>query len=126
MENALRLCKKCIRLLFYTEKREFGFGNSFPKLYYQSYAIAPKYFSFAKEAIIARAYLVVSILKLRLNGAFNLATYNFIRGHAVVFSYNYILLLNLLPSLLIELHNVICIVWAGDEQPFDYDLKHFI
>lgn len=125
-EDSLHLCQKYIRSLSHAERPKFGCGNGLPKIYYQSYPAALEGLSIAKEAAIARAHPVVSILKLKPSGAFNPAAYNRIKGHAVLLPQNPAPLLNFLPSSSIELHDVICIVWAGDGQPSDYDLRHFI
>lgn len=97
-------------MLFYTKKPKFEFENNFLKLCYQSYLIALKSFYRAEKATIAYAYLVLSILKQRINNAFNLVAYNCIKDHAILFAQNLALLLNLFLPLSRNLHNVICII----------------
>lgn len=126
LEGALRLYKKCIQLLSHTKRPKFGFGNSLPKLWCQSYPTALKGLFVANEAAIAYAYPVVSIFKLRPNWVFNLAVYNCIKGHAFLLAQNPTPLLNLFPSSSMELHDVIHIVWARNGQPSDYNRRHFI
>lgn len=109
-ENTLRLCKKYIQLLSHVERSKFGFRNGLFKLCCQSYSAALKSYSIIKKAGIARAHLVVSIFKIKLNSVFNPATYNCIKGHVVLLSQNLTSLLNLLLSLLMKLHNNIYII----------------
>ncbi len=66
----------------------------------------------AEEAAIARMHLVVSILKLRPSGTFNLAAYSCIKGHVVIFPQNPTLLLTLLLSSTLALHDVRHISWV--------------
>ncbi len=93
---------------------------------YQSYPPALADLSMAEEAAIARVHPVVSILKLRPSGAFNPAAYPRIKGHVVLPPQNPALLLTLLPSPTLALHDVIYIVWARQRCPTDLDLRHLI
>ncbi len=80
----------------------------------------------AEEAAIAHAHPVTSILKLRPNRGFNPAAYHAIKGHVILLPQNPSLLLSLLPSPEIGLHDLIRVVWYGKRRPTDYDLRHFV
>lgn len=83
LKGALHLWKKCIRLLSYVKRPKFRFENSLP------YLAALKNFSIAKKSSIAYAHLVILIFKLRSNGTFNLAVYNYIQGHTMLLLQNF-------------------------------------
>lgn len=76
----------------------------------------------AKEIGITYTYLVVSILKLRPFVVFNLIAYTYIKSHTVILPQNSDFLLNLLFFLILALHNIICIFWAGQRRITDFDL----
>ena len=71
--------------------------------------------------MVARAHPVISILKLRPIGGSNpAATYQRVRGHAVVLPQNPGLLLQILPSSTFQPHEVIRVVWISD-KPYTTD-----
>ncbi len=109
----IRLCPTCCRSLLRGNRPTFGILNGFPRIDCQSYPPVLADLSLAEKAAIACANPVVSILKLRPSGAFNPVAYSYIKGHVVLLLQNPALLLNLLPSPTLALHNVIRIVWAG-------------
>ncbi|MCJ1347504.1 hypothetical protein MMC31_005729 [Peltigera leucophlebia] len=125
-DQGLRFCKQCVRFLRRNERPKFGLTNGLPRVSCQSYPPELDCLSIAEEAAIARAHPVVSILKLRPNGAFNPSAYHRIKGHAILLPQNPAPLLNILPSPTLALHDVIRIVWSGAGHPTDYDLRHFI
>lgn len=67
------------------------------QLYYQYYFELLKDFTFAEKVIIARIYLVISILKFRLNNSFNLRLYKGICKYFVFLPKNSRPFFNLLP-----------------------------
>ncbi len=82
--------------------------------------------SMAEEAAIAYTHPIVSILKLRPSRAFNPVVYSHIKGHIVLLLQNLAPLLTLLPFPILALHDVICIVWAGQGRSTDLELRYFI
>ncbi len=124
--DGIRLCPTCCKSLLRGNRPKFGILNGLPHIEYQSYLSVLADLSLTKEAAIARAHPIVSILKFRPFGAFNPAAYSRIKGHAVLLPQNLAPLLNLLPSPTLALHNVIRIVWVGQRRPTDFDLRHFI
>lgn len=64
-------------------------------------------FLFIKEVIITKVYPIVIILKLRPNNSFNPKSYRGVRRHFILLSQNLDLLLNLLPSEVMLVKNVI-------------------
>ncbi len=105
-----RLCTTCCRSLLHGNKPKFRILNVLSHIECQSYPLVLANLSMAKEAAIARTYLVMSILKLRPSRAFNLAAYTHIKGHAVLLPPNPAPLLNLLLSPTLVLHDVIRII----------------
>ena len=77
---------------------------------YQFYLLVLAYLFIAEEIAIAYMHPVISILKLRLFGAFNLIVYTCIKRYIVLFSQNLSILLNLLLSPILTLQNVIYII----------------
>ncbi len=124
--DGIRLCPTCCRSLLHGNRPKFRILNSLLYIECQSYLSVLADFFLVEEAAIARTHPVMSILKLRLSGAFNPATYSRIKGHAILFPQNPTPLLNLLPSPTLALHDVIRIVWVGQGRPTDSDLRHFI
>lgn len=91
----------------------------------QNYPEELKDLSLIEEAVIARAHPVISIIKLRPSGASLSASYQRIRGHAVVLPQNPGPLLDLLPSASLQLHDIIRVVWAGKRLHTDADLRPY-
>lgn len=60
-----------------------------------------------EKIIIARAYLVITILKLRSNNNFNPGLYRGIRGHSVLLPQNLELLLDLPLSEIMPIDKVV-------------------
>ncbi len=118
----IRLCPTFCRSLLRGNRPKFRILSNFPRIKCQSYPPILADLSLAKEAAIACAHPVMSILKLRPFRVFNPATYSCIKGHAILFPQNPAPLLNLLPSPTLALHDVIHIVWAGQGRPTDFDL----
>ena len=80
-----------------------------------------------EEALIAWVHPVISILKLRpTGGSKSTATYQRIRGHAVVLLQNPGLLLNILQSSTFQPHQVIKVVWASDTLHTTSQLQHHL
>lgn len=80
------------------------------QLCYHNYSSVLENLSIAEEAIIAKAHLVVTILKLKVNNRFKLGAYRKIRGYAVFLSQNLKLLLILFLFNLATFKDVIHIV----------------
>ncbi len=83
-DDNICLCLTCSRSLLLGNRPKFGILNGLLCVDCQSYPLALADLSMTEEAAIARAYPVVSILKLRPSGAFNLVVYSRIKGHAVL------------------------------------------
>ncbi len=82
--GSLNFCHDCWTCISGSRELKFSISNKMPKLYYQYYSALLEDFASAEEAVIVRAHLVVTILKLRPNNSFNLRTYKGIRGHFVL------------------------------------------
>lgn len=126
VDKVFRFCQQCFLSLQRQELPKYGSCNNLPRVSCQSYPAVLSCLSMAEEAVIARAHPVTSILELRPNGGLNPAAYHAIKGHVVLLPQNPSPLLTLLPSPEIELHDLIRVVWCGNRQPTDYDLRHFV
>ncbi len=61
----------------------------------------------AKEAVIAQAHPVITILKLRPNNSFKPGLYRGVRGHRVLLSQNSGSLFDLLPSKTMSIDKIV-------------------
>ena len=124
--DGICLCLTCRKSLLLGNRPKFGILNGLFCTNYQSYLPTLVDLSMAKEITIARMHPVISILKLRPSKTFNPAAYSDIKMHVVFLPQNLALLLTLLPSLILAMYNVICIVWVGQERLTNINLQHFI
>lgn len=97
-----------------------------PQKYCQDYPGPLDSLTFTEEAIITRAHLVITILKLRSNNRFNLGLYRGIQGHSIFLPQNSGPLLNLLSSDITSVNDVMQVVWAGKTAPQHEQLKRFV
>ncbi len=108
--NDIHLCPIYYRSLLCRNRPKFGILNGLPCIKHQSYLPVLADFFLVKEAAIACAYPIVSIMKLRPFEAFNPTVYSCIKGHTILFLQNPASLLNLFSSLTLALHDVIYII----------------
>lgn len=83
-------------------------------------------FSIDEKVVIARAHLVVTILKLKPNNKFNIGAYKGIRGHIVFLPQNRGQLLILLLFDFASFEDIIHIIWLGSTLSQCKDLQKFI
>ncbi len=91
-------CQSCVNDIQKSKPLQFGCINGINTYTCHSYPESLKDLTLVEEAVIARAYPIISIIKLRPSGASVSASYSRIRGHTVVFPQQPGPLLNLLPS----------------------------
>ncbi len=102
-------CKTCVSG---GREPKFDISNKMSKLYCK-YNLTPlEDLTSAEEVVIARAYLVVTILKLKPNNSFNPGTYRGVCGHSFLLPQNLGPLLTLLPSEITSVDDVVRVVWA--------------
>ena len=92
----------------------------------QNYPPVLETLTLVEEMLIARCHPVMSILKLRPNGASSSVAYQRVRGHAVVFPQSPGPLSTILPSAVVKLHEHIRVVWFGTSKPDNSQLKSFV
>ncbi len=86
----------------------------------------PQDLTLVEEAVIAHAHPVISILKLRPAGSSLSTSYQRVCDYAVVLPQNLGLLLTLLPSSSLILHDVIQVIWAGKQPHTNVDISPFV
>ncbi len=94
--GSLNFCHNCWTCISGDRKPKFGISNKMPKLCCQYYSVLLEDLKSAEKAVIVRAYLVVTIMKLKPNDSFNPGTYRGVRRHFVLLPQNPGLLLTLL------------------------------
>ena len=114
-------CDKCILALTDAKIPKFSWFNQVNVTACHQFPSELTDLTLVEKAMVARAHPVISILKLRPTGGSNpAATYQRVRGHAVVLPQNPGPLLQILPSSTFQLHEVIKVVWASD-KPYTTD-----
>ena len=115
LNEELWFCTTCQLALAATQASKFRWYNQVNMTTCVQFLEQLKGLTLVEEALIARAHLVISILKLRpAGGSKPSATYQRIRGHAVVLQQNPGPLLHILPSSMFQPYQVIKVVWASD------------
>ncbi len=92
----------------------------------QYYPVLLEHLTSAEEAVIARAHLVVTILKLKPNNNFNPGTYRGICRHSVLLFQNPRPVFTLLLLEMTSIDNVVQVVWAGKTLPQSQQLSGFV
>lgn len=105
-------------------KPKIGISNMMPQLCYKHYPSMLEGLIFADKAAIAQAHSVITILKLRPNNCFKLRSYKDVREHSMLLPQNPGLLLNLLPSEIIN--KVVRVVWESKSLPRPKQLSAFM
>ena len=126
LSQSYKFCKECWKRITEGKPLKYSISNGISQFYCQNYPSALENLSIADKVVIARAHLVVTILKLRPNNTFNLGGYRGIRGHAVLLFQHLGPLLTLLPSDSAAFEDVVCIVWLGSILPQRKDLQKFV
>lgn len=103
-------CKKCWKNISEKKSPKYRIFHKLPQLCSQNYFLALENLSIAQKIIIARAHLIITILKLRPNNKFNPGSYRKIRDHAIILPQNPWLLLILLLFNLIVIEYIMRIV----------------
>ena len=123
--NNFLFCKSYFRYIKKLKSLKFSTINIINICICQDYPDVLKEFMLVKKAIIARAYLIISIFKLRPNNTSLLASYHQICGYAVILSQKPGLLLNLLSFNALLLHKIIRMVWASQRLHIIVDILFF-
>lgn len=121
-DNNICYCLIYSNSLLLGNQLKFEIFNGFSCIEYQFYTYMLADLSIGKEAAIACLYPVVSILKLRPFRAFNPVACSSIKDYIVFFPQNLATLLTLFFSPIPALHNIIYIVWIGQERPINLNL----
>ena len=124
--RSFNFCHDCWTCVSGGRESKFGISNKMPQLCCQYYPIPLEDLTFAEEVVIARAHLIVIILKLRPNNSFNLGTYRGVCGHSVLLSQNLGPLLILLSSKTTFVDDVVRVVWADKTLPQPEQLSRFV
>ncbi len=124
--GSFNFCHDCWTCVNKGREPKFGISNKMPKLYCQYYPVPLEDLISAEEAVIARAYSVVTILKLRPNNNFNLGTYKGVHRHSIFLPQNPRPLLTLLPSKTTSMDDVMQVVWASKTSPQPEQLSGFV
>ncbi len=115
--GSFNFCHDCWTYISKSREPKFSISNKISQLCCQYYPVLLEDLTSAEEAVIARAYLVITILKLRPNNSFNPRTYKGVCGHSVLLPQNLGSLLTLLPSKTTSVDDVVRVVWAGKTSP---------
>ncbi len=99
-----RFCYSCFNILKQKKVPKFSSVNKVNVVMCQDYPPALEALTLVEEMLIARYHPVMSILKLRPNGASSSVAYQRVRGHAVVFLQSPGPLSTILPSPVVKLH----------------------
>ncbi len=124
--ETFNFCHDCWNQISGGSEPKFGISNKMPQLCYQHYPSMLEDLTSAEEAVIARAHLVITILKLRSNNTFNLRSYRGICGHSVLLPQNPRPLLDLLLSETMPVDEVVKVVWRGKSSPRPKQLSAFV
>ena len=115
--GSFNFCHDCWTCVNGGRKPKFGISNKMSQLYCQYYPALLKDLTSVEEAVIAKVYPVVTILKLRPNNSFNPETYRGLCRHFVLLPQNLGLLLILLPLEMTSVDNVMQVIWVDKILP---------
>ena len=125
IEESYSLCGTCFNSIKKLKSPKFGLSNLVNTVPCQLYPKELEGFTSVEEVFIARAHPVILILKLHSSKSSIAVSYQWVRGHAVMFSQNPEPLLDLLSSDTLILYDVIRIVWARDRPHTAADIQPF-
>ena len=114
----------CVNNIQKAKSPWFGYINDVNIYLYRSYFKVLKDLILIEEVIIARAHLIITIIKLRQSSESIFASYSQICIHAIVFSQQPDLLFNLISSNKIRLYDVITIVKLVSRPHNDDHLRY--
>ena len=100
-------CYNCWTYISGGKKPKFNISNKMAQFCCQYYPTLLEDLTSAEEAVIARIYPVVTILKLKPNNSFNPGTYKGVYGYSVILPQNPGSLLTILPSEIIFIDDVV-------------------
>ncbi len=121
-----QFCYLCFNILKQKKVPKFSSVNKINVVMCQDYLPALEVLTLVEEMLIAQCHPVMSILKLRPNGALLLVAYQYVCGHAVVFLQSPRLLSTILPLFVVKLHEHIRVVWFIASKPNTSQVKSFI
>lgn len=108
--RTLNFYHNCWTYINRDNKPKFSIFNKIPQLYCQYYPGLLENLTFAKKAVIARTYTIITILKLKTNNSFNLGLYKDICKYFVLLPQNPEPLFNLFLLEITFVNNIIEIV----------------
>jgi len=126
VENDYLFCRPCYDAIQRECPPKYSALNNVNVCFCQDYPRALRDLTLTEECLIARGHPIASILKLRPNGGRSSVAYNRIRGHVVILPQDPGLLLDILPSAEVRLHETIKVVWFSDRPPTADDLKPYL
>lgn len=115
--RSFNICYDCQTYINRGRKPILSVSNKMSQLYYQYYLVSLKDFTSIEEVVITRVYLVITILKSKINNSFNPGVYKGIYGYSVLLLQNPRPLLILLPLETTSMNNIIQVVWVGITLP---------
>lgn len=120
------ICSICLSSLSRQTIPKFSAANLVNITLCQSYPSILQDLTPVEECLIAKCHPVGIVLKLRPGGHSSPASYHAIRGHFIVIPQDPKPLLHILPSPVLNLDNLIKVLWAGKQSPADEDLTPFL
>ena len=124
--GSFNFCHNFLTCISGGRKHTFCISNKMSQLCCQYYLARLNDLRSTEKAVIARAHLVITTLKLWPNNNFNLGSYKGIRGHFVFMSQNLGRLLALFPLKMTSMDDVVRVVWAGKTLSQPEQLSRFI
>jgi uncharacterized protein DUF6570 len=115
-------CQPCFTAIKQRNPPKYSALNGVNVSLCQNYPAALEGLTLTEECLIARGHPIASIVKIRPHGA----SYNRLRGHVIVLPQEPGPLLDILPSMEINLPDKIKVVWFGDRAPTAEDLKPYL
>jgi Domain of unknown function (DUF6570) len=119
-------CRPCFTAIHQGAPPKYSALNAVNVTFCQHYPAVLRDLTLTEECLIARGHPIASILKLRPLGAYNPGAYSRLRGHVIVLPQEPGPLLDILPSVDVNLDDKIKVVWFGDRPPVADDLKPYL
>ena len=111
-DKGFQFCRSCYGMIIEKKIAKFGSANYINVSLCQKYSNILSDLTCVKEAFIASAYLIMSIINLRLGGSGSSTLYYRIWGHTMVLPQNPEPPLTILSLSTLAPHDGICIAWC--------------
>ena len=123
-EGSAIFCNICLATIAASKPPSFGHMNAVNTTCFHQFPMVLSDLTLVEEAIIARAHLMILILKLLpADRASPQSIYKGIRGHAVILPQNPGPFVNMLPSSTFQVQDIIRVVWASDKTYTEDQLR---